>query len=142
MNDDDDDGDHFNDRGIPGNQVELTHFGQSLSQIEKFERVDLSDDDDEDNQDPNDVDKGKLSGMNFHNTIAKILLNFISNFLIAKVVSENFFGGFKEKDEFDPRKGRKEWIEEMIMKSKQIKVCRYLVYLILFGNLKWLLFFN
>jgi hypothetical protein len=43
-------------------------------------------------------------------------------FFKAKIVSENFFGGFDDKDEADKKRGRKEWIDEMIMKSKQIKV--------------------
>jgi hypothetical protein len=43
-------------------QTELTHFGQSLAQIEKFEKVQSSDDDDDENPDPNDVDKGKING--------------------------------------------------------------------------------
>jgi hypothetical protein len=43
-----------------GQQYELTHYGKSLSQIEKFERVEVSDDDE--NEDFNDPDKGKLSG--------------------------------------------------------------------------------
>jgi nucleolar protein 14 len=36
-------------------------------------------------------------------------------------VSENFFGGFNEQSEADKKRGRKDWIDEMIMKSKQIK---------------------
>lgn len=78
----------------------MTHYGQSLSQIEKFEKVNLSDDDQDD---PNDTDKGKIS---------------------SKIVSENFFGGFDEKsaeNEELSKKSRKQWIDEMIMKSKQIK---------------------
>lgn len=43
-------------------KVDLTHYGQSLAQIEKFERVDLSDDDDEDDEDPNS-DRGKINGL-------------------------------------------------------------------------------
>jgi hypothetical protein len=37
-------------------------------------------------------------------------------------VSQNFFGGFK--DEESKKKNRKDWIEEMITKSKQQKVSR------------------
>lgn len=42
-------------------------------------------------------------------------------------MSENFFGGFdksknKEEDEESKKKNRKQWVEEMIMKSKQLKV--------------------
>lgn len=48
--------DEFDD---PSNKVELTHYGQSLSQIERFERVQLSDDDEDDENDP---DKGKING--------------------------------------------------------------------------------
>ena len=44
-------------------QTELTHFGQSLAQIEKFEKVASSDDDDDANPDPNDVDTGKINGL-------------------------------------------------------------------------------
>lgn len=41
----------------------------------------------------------------------------------AKIVSENFFGGFQDKDDPEARKkNRKQWIDEMIAKSKQIKV--------------------
>jgi hypothetical protein len=40
----------------------------------------------------------------------------------AKIVSQNFFGGFKERTEEEKKKNRKDWIEEMIMKSKQAKV--------------------
>lgn len=43
----------------PSNKVELTHYGQNLSQIERFERVQLSDDDEVDENDP---DKGKING--------------------------------------------------------------------------------
>lgn len=56
MNDNDNDDDDDSHA-----QTELTHFGQSLAQIEKFEKVQSSDDDDE-NPDPNDVDKGKING--------------------------------------------------------------------------------
>ena len=56
MNDNDNDDDDHSHA-----QTELTHFGQSLAQIEKFEKVQSSDDDDE-NPDPNDVDKGKING--------------------------------------------------------------------------------
>lgn len=57
LNDDNDD----LDGGPSSNQVEdLTHFGQSLAQIEKFEKVDLSDDDDDENGD--DKNRGKIDG--------------------------------------------------------------------------------
>ena len=56
MNDDDDQG-----FGNEKPNTELTHLGQSLAQIENFERADFSDEDD-DNNDPNDTDKGKISG--------------------------------------------------------------------------------
>ena len=84
-------------------------MGQSIAQIENFERVQLSDDDDENYDDPNDKDKGRIS---------------------AKIVSENFFGGFakpgskasaKEEEELK-MKNKKQWVDEMILKSKQIKV--------------------
>lgn len=42
--------------------------------------------------------------------------------ILADIVSENFFGGFKEKSDQDNKKNRKDWIEEMIAKSKQAKV--------------------
>ena len=82
-------------------------MGQSIAQIENFERVQMSDDD-ENYDDPNDKDKGRLS---------------------AKMVSENFFGGFtknnkptqKEEEELK-MKNKKQWVDEMILKSKQIKV--------------------
>ena len=54
LNDDANDDNEFNDNG-----VELTHYGQSLAQIENFERVELSD---EDEADPDDPEKGKISG--------------------------------------------------------------------------------
>jgi hypothetical protein len=61
---DDEDGRYNQEDGLARNQVDLTHYGQSLAQIEKFERVDVSDDDDDDeNPDPNDEDRGKISGM-------------------------------------------------------------------------------
>jgi nucleolar protein 14 len=48
---------------------------------------------------------------------------------LAKIVSENFFGGFNESaagekvgnDEENKKKSRKEWIDEMIAKSKQLR---------------------
>jgi hypothetical protein len=60
----DDEGSRYDqDQGMGQSQVDLTHYGQSLAQIERFERVEVSDDDDdEDNQDPNDEDRGKISG--------------------------------------------------------------------------------
>ena len=36
-------------------------------------------------------------------------------------MSENFFGGFKANDEESKRMNRKQWIDEMILKSKQLK---------------------
>ena len=51
-----DEGDFNND-----GSHELTHGGQSLAQIENFERVELSDDE---KVDPDDPEKGKISGMN------------------------------------------------------------------------------
>ena len=49
--------------------------------------------------------------------------NFLFNLISAKIVSENFFGGFnKANGDEAQKKNRKEWIEEMIVKSKQIKV--------------------
>ena len=42
--------------------TELTHFGQSLANIEKFEKVQSSDDEDDQNPDPNDKDRGKING--------------------------------------------------------------------------------
>lgn len=91
-----DDGGNEDDFG-GGAKVDLTHYGQSLAQIEKFERVGSSDEEDMDDQDPNS-DRGKIN---------------------AKIVSENFFGGGEDADK---KKARKDWIEEMIAKSKQIKV--------------------
>lgn len=76
---------------------ELTHMGTSLAQIENFERVELSDDE---KVDPDDPEKGKIS---------------------AQFVSENFFGGFKPNDAESKQMNRKEWIDEMITKSKQLK---------------------
>jgi hypothetical protein len=37
-------------------------------------------------------------------------------------VSENFFGGFKKDDDESKRLNRKQWIDELILKSKQLKV--------------------
>jgi len=37
------------------NEEELTHYGQSLSEIEKFDNPDISDDED-------DEDKGRIDG--------------------------------------------------------------------------------
>jgi hypothetical protein len=107
-----------NDDGVH----ELTHMGQSIAQMENFEKVQLSDDDDEDYDDPNDKDKGRIS---------------------AKIVSENFFGGFtknnkakrkegeegEEDDESRDKKNKKQWIDELILKSKQLKVIFFFRYL-------------
>ena len=41
---------------------------------------------------------------------------------LAKIVSENFFGGFKKDDEESKRLNKKQWIDELILKSKQLKV--------------------
>ena len=60
LNDDDDEAD--GDQAAPPTD-ELTHFGQSLSQIENFERDVTSDNDDF--EDPNDVDKGRINGIAF-----------------------------------------------------------------------------
>jgi len=81
----------------PTGFTELTHGGQSLAQIENFERVDLSDDE---KIDPDDPERGKIS---------------------AEFVSENFFGGFKATDAESKQMNRKEWIDEMILKSKKLK---------------------
>ncbi|XP_041369005.1 nucleolar protein 14-like [Gigantopelta aegis] len=75
-------------------EEELTHYGQSLSEIEKFEDPVVSDDED-------DEDKGKIN---------------------AKLVSEEHFGGFmKRKDDEEENKTWKERMEEMIAKSKKEK---------------------
>jgi hypothetical protein len=108
LNDDEDGFGLGDDDG--GGDHELTHMGQSIAQMENFERGQLSDDDDENYDDPNDKDKGRIS---------------------AKIVSENFFGGFaknnksKEKEDEDEardKKNKKQWIDELILKSKQLKV--------------------
>ncbi|XP_019626032.1 PREDICTED: nucleolar protein 14-like [Branchiostoma belcheri] len=79
-------------------EEELTHFGQSLSQIEKFEEPDSDSDDDA---------TGKLSG---------------------EYVKEAHFGGFLTKktakdneEKSDKPKSRQEMIEEIIAQSKQRK---------------------
>ena len=59
MNDDGDDELGQNGEGGGGSH-ELTHLGQSLSQIEKFENVRLDSDDDDDD-DPNS-DRGRING--------------------------------------------------------------------------------
>ena len=69
MNDNDNDDD--DDSHV---QTELTHFGLSLAQIEKFEKVQSSDDEYDENPDPNDVDKGKI--LTCHD-ILKEFFNFI-----------------------------------------------------------------
>ncbi len=62
----------------------------------------MSDDDDDEEDNEIGGDRGKIN---------------------AKIVSENFFGGFDEKtNEENKKRNRKEWIEEMIAKSKQLKV--------------------
>jgi nucleolar protein 14 len=74
-------------------------MGQSLAQIERFERIEASDDEE-------DEEQGRLN---------------------AKMVSENFFGGFDDNadsaqaQQENKKKSRKEWIDEMIAKSKQLK---------------------
>lgn len=63
LNDDDDgEGGRFNGAGGNGSLVnyELTHMGQSIAQMEKFDRGNLSDDDEDDE---NDFDRGKIGGM-------------------------------------------------------------------------------
>ncbi|XP_066277879.1 nucleolar protein 14-like isoform X1 [Branchiostoma lanceolatum] len=80
-------------------EEELTHFGQSLSQIEKFEEPDSDSEDDA---------TGKLSG---------------------EYVKEAHFGGFLTKktskdsleEKSDKPKSRQEMIEEIIAQSKQRK---------------------
>jgi hypothetical protein len=49
--------------GDDDEEVELTHLGQSLAQIEKFEKIRMSDDedDDDDPENPNG-DKGRING--------------------------------------------------------------------------------
>lgn len=80
---------------------DLTHYGQSLSEIEKFEDPVISDDEDE------DEDRGKISG---------------------KMVSEEHFGGFlfetKEGQADQTNKSWKEKMEETIAKSKKEKLER------------------
>lgn len=41
-------GDKVNKYSLNDNEEELTHYGQSLSEIEKFDNPDISDEDDED----------------------------------------------------------------------------------------------
>ncbi|XP_033755939.1 nucleolar protein 14-like [Pecten maximus] len=76
---------------------DLTHYGQSLSEIEKFEDPVISDDEE-------DEDKGKISG---------------------KMVSEEHFGGFLFETKDNPgdqaNKSWKEKMEETIAKSKKEK---------------------
>ncbi|XP_060076896.1 nucleolar protein 14-like [Ylistrum balloti] len=76
---------------------DLTHYGQSLSEIEKFEDPVVSDDEDDD-------DRGKISG---------------------KMVSEEHFGGFLFETQDNPtdqsNKSWKEKMEETIAKSKKEK---------------------
>ncbi|OWF55050.1 Nucleolar protein 14 [Mizuhopecten yessoensis] len=76
---------------------DLTHYGQSLSEIEKFEDPVVSDDE-------NDEDRGKISG---------------------KMVSEEHFGGFMTETQDNPadqnHKSWKEKMEEVIAKSKKEK---------------------
>ncbi len=54
-----------------------------------------------------------------------ILIYQIFCFFLAKIVSENFFGGFKKDDEESKRMNRKQWIDELILKSKQLKVIQF-----------------
>lgn len=78
-------------------EEELTHYGQSLSEIEKFEDPTFSDEDD-------DEDKGRIG---------------------AKMVAEEHFGGFLSKRDEDGDDGKqktwKERMEEIIAKSKKAK---------------------
>lgn len=97
-------------------------MGQSIAQMEKFERGDISDEED----DEEDVNRGKLSGKIQLKTPKsppqkKITIKYLWSYQ-ADLVSENFFGGFKQKSEQDSKKTRQDWIEEMIAKSKQAKV--------------------
>ena len=48
-------GDKVNKFSLNDNEEELTHYGQSLSEIEKFDNPDISDDED-------DEDKGRIDG--------------------------------------------------------------------------------
>lgn len=48
-------GDKVNKYSLNDNEEELTHYGQSLSEIEKFDNPDISDEDDE--------DQGRIDGM-------------------------------------------------------------------------------
>ncbi|CAH1782802.1 unnamed protein product [Owenia fusiformis] len=77
---------------------ELTHYGQSLSQLEKFEAPRHSDSEDE--------DEGRITG---------------------KMVAEEHFGGFLTQKEFMDRDSEKTWkerMEETIAKSKKAKYDR------------------
>ncbi|KAK3603036.1 hypothetical protein CHS0354_037784 [Potamilus streckersoni] len=77
---------------------ELTHYGQSLSQIEKFEDPDDSDEEDDDN--------GRIG---------------------AKMVSEEHFGGFMTRKEAEDARDARSWkekMEDVIAKSKKEKYDR------------------
>ena len=45
------------------NNVDLTHYGQSIAQMEKFDRGDLSDDNEDDET---DLTRGKIGGITTH----------------------------------------------------------------------------
>ncbi|XP_052770392.1 nucleolar protein 14-like isoform X2 [Mya arenaria] len=76
-------------------EEELTHFGQSLAEIEKFDEPSVSDAEDDDDEDKRAA---------------------------AKMVAEQHFGGFmKKRDPEDEKKSWKERMEEMISQSKKKK---------------------
>ncbi|XP_071170324.1 nucleolar protein 14-like isoform X2 [Mytilus edulis] len=90
-------GDKVNKYSLNDNEEELTHYGQSLSEIEKFDNPDISDEDDE--------DQGRIDG---------------------KLVSQEHFGGFLENSNYvsvggGDNKSWKERMEELITKSKKEK---------------------
>ncbi|KAK3095262.1 hypothetical protein FSP39_012329 [Pinctada imbricata] len=77
-------------------EEELTHYGQSLSQIEKFEEPEISDDDDEE-----DADKGRISG---------------------SLVTKEHFGGFLEDSNYEGLGNKQSWkerMEELITKTRK-----------------------
>ncbi|KAL5022325.1 hypothetical protein ScPMuIL_001480 [Solemya velum] len=85
---------HGKDKFNLNEEDELTHYGQSLSEIEKFEEPVASDEED---------DMGLID---------------------AKMVSDEHFGGFftkKEMEEKDDKRSWKERMEEVISKSKKEK---------------------
>lgn len=109
-------------------EEELTHFGRTLGDIEKF--------DDPRSDSENDEDRlgGKLYCSYRFSLENVVNLIYLADLFLADFVETVNFGGLftKRKEANDKSEGgklRKDYIEELIAKSKQQKV-RIMLYII------------